>query len=62
MQLFKSILAFLIILCLGALWGSLQSYIFPIEQFGIICYFSSFIGGIFIGYFGMKIFFKYFDK
>ena len=62
MRLFKLILAFLIIGCLGGLWGHLQPSIFPIEQFGIICYLSSFIGGMFIGYFGMKIFFKYFDK
>lgn len=58
----KLFLALLIIFCLGGLWGYLQPFIFPVEQFGIICYLSSMIGGIFIGYFGMKIFFKYFYK
>lgn len=58
----KLFLALLIGCCLAGLWGYLQPFIFPVGQFGIICYLSSMIGGIFIGYFCVKIFLKYFDE
>lgn len=53
-------LFFVFLFCLGGLWGYLQHCTFPREQFGILSYFTSLIGGFLIGYFGVKVFKKFY--
>ena len=52
----KFILVMLLTAIVGGIWGGLQPFIFPIDIFGPLCYFTSLFGGMFIGYIGFKIY------
>ncbi len=51
----RDVIFYTIVIVLSAIWGGSQPALFPQETYGYMWVFTAFFGGLFIGYFGMRI-------
>jgi len=51
----RDVIFYTVIIILAGIWGGYQTTIFPQETYGYLWVFTAFFGGMFIGYFGMRV-------